>query len=803
MRWLIVAASLVLGARGAAQQRPVLLRMMGGPAYGMPPKEDTNPRSQARRAVFEEFHRRFPGIRVVNAGGLELAGERAESMFLMGMAGDTAPDIFYVNFRQYYSYIDQGFCRPLDDLIAQDPSPMARVLPAIQKVLRAKDGRIYAIPFFQVALGLYYRKDHFREAGLDPNRPPRTWNEFYTYAKKLTESKPGRVGFAFSKGPGYHWVNFVWQAGGEIVAEAERGFSKSMIATPQAALAMDFYRRLVRDTWKGADGKTYGPAAIVPVDLGADIREGKVSMWFSYTNDVVMNMADLNPALLGIGPMPAGPAGSVNEINAGMWAINSAVKDPAKLRAAWEFIKFFGSEEAARINTERFVELGLGNLVAPEWLRKFGYEELLGQVDPGYVRANAELFKNGHPEPYGRNTQQVYLILDDALQRAQLESTPSIQILRDTAREMDRKLLGYTPEATLRVQRSWALGILLVGLALAGSLVVSAIRRSRRSPDTFVERLPAGLDRSRVHRFMFWCLLPAGLSIAVWAYYPLLRGLTMAFQDYRIRQPIRWVGLDNFIEVFTQPIFYKSIFNSFVFVGLSILIGFALPIFLALALNEIPRAKLFFRTVFYLPAMTSPIVIAFLWRQFYDKTETGLLNSLLTSIGGPLNWLRDVVHLAPYDLPFKNDWLGDPTFAMFAVVLPGIWAGAGPGSILYLAALKNIPDERYEAADLDGASWRHKIRFITFPGLKPLILINLLGVFIAGFKAMENIFVLTGGGPLKATHTIGLEVWTNAFMFLKFGYATAAAWVMGAILIGFTVVQIKNLMNMRFGAAKL
>jgi multiple sugar transport system permease protein len=140
---------------------------------------------------------------------------------------------------------------------------------------------------------------------------------------------------------------------------------------------------------------------------------------------------------------------------------------------------------------------------------------------------------------------------------------------------------------------------------------------------------------------------------------------------------------------------------------------------------------------------------------------------------------------------------------MFAVVLPGIWAGAGPGSILYLAALKNIPGERYEAADIDGASWWHKVRYIAMPGLKPLILINLLGVFIAGFKAMENIFVLTGGGPLYSTHTIGLEVWKNAFVFLKFGYATAAAWVMGAILIGFTVMQIRYLTRLRFTTARL
>jgi multiple sugar transport system permease protein len=274
----------------------------------------------------------------------------------------------------------------------------------------------------------------------------------------------------------------------------------------------------------------------------------------------------------------------------------------------------------------------------------------------------------------------------------------------------------------------------------------------------------------------------------------------MAFQEYRIMGGSRWVGFDNFIEVFTQPVFYKSLVNSFVYVGLSLAIGFFLPIFLALALNEIPRARVFFRTVFYLPAMTSPIVVSLVWRQLYEKTETGLLNSLLAPL--TQNVLNPVLtRLGRPALPVAIDWLGDPSLAMFAVVLPGIWAGAGAGSILYLAALKNVSTDRYEAADLDGANWVQKIFLITLPALRPLILINLLGVFIAGFKAMENIFVLTQGGPLNATRTIGLEVWQNAFMFLKFGYATSAAWVMGSILIGFTLIQIRTLLKMRFTTA--
>ncbi len=787
---------------GLAWGEPILIRMMAGPSWGIPPKEATDPRSQARRSVFESFQKENPDIRVVNAGGLTMTGDKADSMFLMSMAGDTSPDVFYVNFRQYYNYIDQGFCRSLDDLISRNPDSMQRANPTVRKVLRSFDGHIYAVPWYQVAMGLYYRKDHFLEAGLDPGKPPKNWDEFYYCAQKLAESKPGREGFIFSNGPGYHWVNFAWAAGGEIVQEATGGFWKSAVASAECAQAMDFYRKLVTATWKDAKGGRAGPAALVSGDFNADIRAGKASMWLSYTNDVVLSTSEINPALLGVAALPVGPAGRANEINAGMWAINSQIKDPRKLEACWKFIRFFAGDSAARITTERYVELGLGNLLNPVWLKKFGYEEMAGQVDRAYLEANDKAFHSGHPEPYGRNCQQVYIPLDAALTRAALEpQTPSIEILRATAREMDRKLLNYTPPDVLAKQRGWAMGIFLL-IAVGCTFIIGRfVRRGFKGEEKARFGLPAGASKKKAALFVGLCLLPAAGSLLLWSYYPLSRGLVIAFQDYRILKVPKWVGLDNFISVFTQPIFYRSLINSFVYVALSITIGFFIPLLLAIALNEIPRAKVFFRTVFYLPAMTSGIVIALLWRQFYDKAPTGLLNSLLAPVIELVNPVLRMLHLAP--IQAAHDWLGDPSLAMFAVVLPGIWAGAGPGSILYLAALKNISAERYEAADIDGANWIQKIRYITLPGLRPLILINLLGVFIGGFKAMENIFVLTGGGPLYATHTIGLEIWTNAFMYLRFGYATAAAWVMGAILVGFTLIQIKNLTKMKFTAAKL
>ena len=768
-------------------QSETIIRMLPGGGYGIPPKESTSITAQVRRKVFEEFHHRNPGVRVVNAGGLSFSGSNLDdSMFLMSMAGDSSPDIFYVNFRQYYTFLEQGFCLPLDDLIAHDPSVMERCNPMVKKVLTSYDGKVYAVPFFQVATALYYRKDFFREVGI--TKPPETWDELAEDAKKLTDPKVARYGFAFSDPPGYQWSNFLYAAGGESVQQDASGAWKAAINTPEAGKALEFYRRLIVGS---------PPIGTVSKDLNDDIRRSKVAMWLNYTNDVLLQQSELPPSVIGIARVPAGPGGYSNEVNAGMWAISSRVTDPNKLAACWEFIKFFAGDDAAKINTDKCIELGMGNLVNPSWLKKFGYTDLLAQTDPAYAAANDELFKTGHPEPYGKNCQQVYSVLDNALDRARLhpgESTSSI--LKAAESEMNEKLLGYTAPEKLARQRGWATGIFVSICIATIALIAYFVRKAQLNPVHYIERIPAGTDRRRMRRFLIFCLGPAILSIGLWSYFPLLRGLVIAFQDYGIQRGARWVGLDNFIGVFTQPLFYKSLWNSVVYVALTLLIGFFMPIFLALALNEIPRFKVLFRTIFYLPAMTSSIVIAFVWRQFYDKSPLGLLNSMTAPlIEHIFNPMLKIVGHAPW--PLSHDWLGDPSLAMFAVVLPGIWAGAGPGSILYLAALKNVSE------DLDGANWRQKIRYITLPSLRPLILINLLGVFIGGFKAMENIFVLTMGGPLNSTRTIGLEVWQNAFMYLKFGYATAAAWVMGSILVGFTLIQIKSLLRMRFTTAKI
>lgn len=803
--WLALGALLASPTRA---EEVVRLRMLGGiGAWGIPPKEASDPRSNATRAVFDAFHKAHPNIRIEAIGGLMIRGPASEANFLMSMAGDVAPDVFYVNFRQLWNFYEQGFMYPLDEYIAKDPDVWKTVHPTIREVLTI-DGHVYCLPWFQVCMALYYRKDLFAAVGLDPDRPPRNWDEFIEYGRRLTRKNPRLYGFMFDQAPqgkSWFWTNFLWGAGGEVLKRGPDGQFRAAFNTDAGVKTLDFYKRLTTETWRGPNGEVMGPIAPTNMPLWENVNAGRVAMWLSYSSDVMVNMSELNPELLGIAPIPKGPAGWGNEINAGSWAINATIKDKRKRDAAWQFIKFMAGEEAQRVQTEAFVKQGFAKLINPYHLKKFGYERYVQEVDPQWVAANEQMFRYGHPEVNGKNTQLVYLLLDTPLERAvQNPKLDSRKLLDDAAAEMNRKMLNYVPPKVMEARRRWAWSILAGLLVLASALVIRWVLRRKPTDDGPVSR-PAG-TRGPLQWATAWLLmLPAVATIAVWAYYPLARGLVIAFQDYKILLPPKWAGMDNFIEVFFSDTFWISLWNSTLYTVMSLAIGFFAPLILAIGLHEIPRGKMLFRTLYYLPAVTSGIVIMLVWRDFYDAAETGLINTLLAPVFHGLNALIGSINGALGtsigQIAVTQDWLGNPKLAMLSIVIVAVWAGAGPGSIIYLAAMKNISEESYEAADLDGAGIWHKIRHITLPGLKPLILINLVGVFIASFKAMENIFVMTGGGPLNATRVLGLEIWYNAFMYLKFGYATAAAWVMGSLLIGFTVLQIRNLLRMRFSTA--
>jgi multiple sugar transport system permease protein len=212
----------------------------------------------------------------------------------------------------------------------------------------------------------------------------------------------------------------------------------------------------------------------------------------------------------------------------------------------------------------------------------------------------------------------------------------------------------------------------------------------------------------------------------------------------------------------------------------------------------VPRGKVLFRTIYYLPAVLSGLIMIFLWKSFYG--EFGMINEVINVFINGWNWITGSAYPE-----FHKNWLNDPDLALICILLPVIWAGMGPGCLIYLAALKTIPEDIYEAADIDGAGIRHKVFHIALPSIRMLIMINFIGVMVATIKGGGNFaLAMTGGGPYAPygeTELVSLKIFLQAFGYLRFGVATAMAWILGSMLVGFTVFQLQKLSKVEFKTA--
>jgi ABC-type sugar transport system permease subunit/ABC-type glycerol-3-phosphate transport system substrate-binding protein len=485
---------------------------------------------------------------------------------------------------------------------------------------------------------------------------------------------------------------------------------------------------------------------------------------------------------------PPRPGHPVKSFIAGHYFGINRTSPPERQEAAWQYIKFVTGEEAQQVRVKAMVENGMAQYVRPVLLQKYGYLDYYRDLSPEWIKIYEEVSRTAEVEPYCKGFTHVMTVkLGEVMDKAMIYPDASCEeLMAKTCEEVNTKILGKRPEAETRRYEKIAYAVLAAAavlLCLAFWYIVRArMGEQRAAGDT--GHIP-GMSHLRKTVYAWSFLAVALLSVAIWQYYPLLRGSLMAFQDYKILSGGTFIGPHNFIEILLEKNFYQFLYQTFLYVAFSIAMGFLAPLILAVLLSEIQRGSVIFRTIYYLPAVTTGLVTMFLWKQLmYDPTPDGALNSLLAFVGIP-----------------PQTYLESPALAMVCIIIPGIWAGAGPGCLIYLAAFKCIPDDQYEAADLDGAGFFRKIWYVMVPNIKALILINFLGAFVGAFQASENIFVMTGGGPVNKTMTVGLDIWYHSFLYLNFGYATAEAWILGAMLIGFTVLQLRILSKVEFKRA--
>lgn len=296
---------------------------------------------------------------------------------------------------------------------------------------------------------------------------------------------------------------------------------------------------------------------------------------------------------------------------------------------------------------------------------------------------------------------------------------------------------------------------------------------NKRQPLSY--RMRETLHQMRKNWSAYLFLMPGLIHFVIFTLFALGFAFYISFHDWNIIKPDKpFVGLDNYLRLFTDPRFHRAVGNTLLFmvgVPLNLISGLAV----ALLLNTKVRGQAIYRTLFYLPVVTPLVVSSIIWKWVYQG-DYGLLNYYLLKFG---------------IIEEKIFWLADPNLALPALILMGIWGGTGATMVIYLAGLQSIPQEMYDAAMVDGASSWQRLIYITVPLLRPTTFFLFVTGVIGAFQIFTEVYIMTNGGPLNRTTTIGYYLYVNAFRELDMGYATAMAFALFAMIFGFTVLQWK------------
>ena len=285
---------------------------------------------------------------------------------------------------------------------------------------------------------------------------------------------------------------------------------------------------------------------------------------------------------------------------------------------------------------------------------------------------------------------------------------------------------------------------------------------------------PRTVARARRLLPIYGLLLPGLLLYGLWAAYPLVSSFILSFSEWNLTKPTVFVGLDNYARALGDPLFWRSLASTLGYTIVTVAGQLILGLGAALLLNQRIPGRSFLRLVYYLPVITSWVIVSLVFLFIYNGQA------------GALNWLlKDVLHLIPKNVA----WLAEPSTALWAIAVLGIWKGIGWTMVVFLAGLQSVPRELYEAAAMDGAGAWARFRYVTLPFLRATSTFLLVVLTIGGFNAFISIFVMSSsatgtiGGPLNSTDVVLTYMWKQAFAQIDLGYGAALSFLL-ALAIG-------------------
>lgn len=759
------------------------------------------PDSKGFEATIREFERRWPQykVRVLSMG----AGRMNPQKLMTAIVGEVPPDVVYQDRFTISDWANRGAFTELTPLLERDmgTDPFApnldEFLPAAVEESRY-EGKLYAIPFGADSRVLYWNRKVFREsakelnaAGLDPNRPPRTWSEVLAYSKVLTKfDKNGRlVRAGFLPNYGNTWLYlFAFQNNASFISPDGRTCT---LFTPESEEALKFMV-------KGYDlVGGYEQAQ----KFQTSFRGGEFDPF--YTGQVAMkidgdwilpNFLRYAPRLdfgVDYAPVPddryhkRGRFANEEEtfitwIGGFSYAIPRGARN---LEGGWQLIKWLSSADArvmefkAQAEWERrrgreFIPRILANRTANQ--RAF---ELLKPENANVAAAlgmHIKAAEHARIRPATFVGQRLWDEHVKAVDQAGLKLKTPAEALQDGQTVVQKELDAEFEKTNypLLDERAPVLvalgGILLAIIALA----------------VYIRRSPSGPLARHEARWAYLFISPWLIGFFVFTLGPMLASLYFSFTRYNVLNPPRWVGLKNYYELFSVDFekLSKSLFNVLYLGGIGVPLGIVTGLLVAMLLDSGVRGIRFYRTMFYMPAIVPSLAATILWLYVLSPDpQRGLVNGF---------WLE---HITPMFGVAPPGWTSVDSWAKPALIFMGLW-GAGSGMLLWLAALKGIPSSLYEAAGIDGATPRQQFFAITVPMLSPVILFSTIMGFIGAMNEFDRVYLISAGEGAGTNDTMLTPVFylfTNGFAYFKMGYASALAWVIFAIVLTITLLQIQ------------
>ena len=289
---------------------------------------------------------------------------------------------------------------------------------------------------------------------------------------------------------------------------------------------------------------------------------------------------------------------------------------------------------------------------------------------------------------------------------------------------------------------------------------------------------PPRLASHRLRLTPYLFLVPGYLIFALVVLYPVARAFQISLYDWKIVPGAAspFLGLDNYTRAIHDPLFWRSLENSGIYMAVTVPAQIVLGLAVAVLLDAKMPARAIFRVLYYLPVVTSWVVVSLLFRYLFSTS------------GGLVNWvLHDGISVTNHDVA----WLGGRWTALIAISALGIWKGIGWSMIIFLAALQTVPRELHEAAAIDGASAWRRFRDISLPVIRATTLFVLVMLVIGGFNVFTSVFLMTGGGPQDATQVLLTYMYRQAFTFLDFGYGSALAFMLTGFVLVLSLLQLR------------